>query len=126
MSNILTQRALEVLLENPCPIKEFIGKVVGSDRANYAKSELTALSVRLKRTDLIRVFGGKYYITEAGRSVLEPEGQVKGNIISKMDGNYHCPELGRTCQREGAYDFLDIPSVFGPERRPYTFKSGVN
>lgn len=30
-----------------------------------------------------------------------------------MSGTYTCPELGRTCQRPGAYDAFDLPSLFG-------------
>lgn len=30
---------------------------------------------------------------------------------------YSCPELGRTCQRPGAYDAFALPSLFGNERR---------
>lgn len=30
---------------------------------------------------------------------------------------YTCPELGRTCQRPGAYQALDLPSIIGNERR---------
>ena len=30
-----------------------------------------------------------------------------------MKGSYPCPELGRTCQRPGAYDAFDLPSLHG-------------
>lgn len=34
---------------------------------------------------------------------------------------YSCPELGRTCYREGAYDAYELPSIYGGERKPYRF-----
>jgi hypothetical protein len=34
---------------------------------------------------------------------------------------YSCPELGRTCFREGAYDAYDLPSIYAGERKPYRF-----
>ena len=36
-------------------------------------------------------------------------------------GTYHCPELGRTCMRPGAYDAFDLPSMYAGERKPYRF-----
>jgi hypothetical protein len=31
--------------------------------------------------------------------------------------NYACPELGKTCHRDGAYDAFAFPSLYGDERR---------
>ena len=128
MSDAYTQRALRILLAGPQLTKEFVGLVAGPDRTNFNKSEYTALISRLKRNNLIRVHDAKYYITDAGRVMADPESDmhVRSGVVSKMSGVYTCPELGRTCFRPGAYDFLDIPSVFGSERRPYSFKSGIN
>ena len=128
MSDAYTQRALRFLLNEPCLTKDFIGLVAGPDRTDFIKSNFTALVARLKRNNLVRVHEGKYYITDAGRVVADPESDmhVRSGVVSKMSGVYTCPELGRTCFRPGAYDFLDIPSVFGSERRPYSFKSGIN
>ena len=128
MSEAYTQRALRILLAGPQLTKEFVGLVAGPDRTNFNKSEYTALISRLKRNNLVRVHECKYYITDAGRLIAEPGSplQAKGNTVSRMGGTYTCPELGRTCFRPGAYDFLDIPSVFGSERRAYQFKSGIN
>lgn len=125
MSEILTSRAFRTLLESPCPTKEFGSRIVGEDRKIYNKGDVTTLVNRLRRLDLIRVFDGKYFITDAGRAMADPSRQVRGNTVSRMGGDYTCPELGRTCHRVGAYDFLEIPSVFGSERRPYKFRSGV-
>lgn len=128
MSEAYTQRALRFLLNEPCLTKDFIGLVAGPDRTDFIKSNFTALVARLKRNNLVRVHGGKYYITDAGRVVADPDStmRVKGGSITRMAGTYTCPELGRTCFRPGAYDFLDIPSVFGSERRAYQFKPGIN
>lgn len=126
MTDILIQRALRTLLEGPCPTNEFVERVVGSDRKDFKKPNLTALGPRLRKNDLVRVLDGKYYITEAGRVMSGVGSNVRASSTSKMAGEYTCPELGQTCLREGAYDFLKIPSVFGQMRKPYQFKSGVN
>lgn len=34
---------------------------------------------------------------------------------------YTAPELGRTCDRPGAYDAFDLPSLFDGQRKPYRF-----
>lgn len=126
MYEILAQRALKLLLDGPCSTKEFIAKVAGSDRDNFKKTELTTLGLRLRRGELVRVLDGKYYITDIGRAHLGTDNTAKPDTVNRMVGDYTCPELGKTCHRPGAYDFLEVPSVFGPERRPYKFRSGVN
>lgn len=128
MSEAYTRKALKLLINEPCPTSEFLNLVVGPDRKDYVKSDFSALIGRLKRNKLVRIQGGKYYITDVGRVFAEPDSplQATGNAVDRMGGSYKCPELGRTCFRPGAYDFLDIPSVFGSERRPYSFKSGIN
>lgn len=34
---------------------------------------------------------------------------------------YLCPELGRTCNRPGAYDAYDLPSMYAGKLKPYRF-----
>lgn len=126
MYEILAQRALKLLLDGPCPTKDFIAKVTGVDRDSFKKTELSTLGLRLKRGDLVRVLDGKYFITDAGRAMAGCTNAAKSDTINRMVGSYPCPELGRTCHRPGAYDFLDIPSVYGNERKAYRFRSGVN
>ena len=126
MQEIVIRQALKVLLSGPCPTKDFVSRAVGEDRAKFKKPLLINLGAKLKKRGLVRLLDGSYYITDEGKALAGEDTKVRGTLISKTGGEYTCPELGRTCHRAGAYDFLDIPSKFGNELRSYQFKSGVN
>ena len=52
-----------------------------------------------------------------------PTGKItNGTVIGAYDGR----ELGRTCHRPGAYDFMDIPSLRNGERVPMGRIQGVS
>lgn len=44
---------------------------------------------------------------------------VKSNIYKPSKENYVPVELGQTCLRPGAYDFLKCPSLIGTKRVPH-------
>lgn len=59
-----------------------------------------------------------YVITALGRRTLNGPRQAStaARIVADIRTAYTCPELGRTCQRPGAYDFLQHPSLIGGHR----------
>lgn len=44
---------------------------------------------------------------------------VKSNLYTPRKDEYIPVELGKTCQRPGAYDFLKCPSVIGNQKVPH-------
>jgi hypothetical protein len=64
-----------------------------------------------------------YVATLKGMDALDehapiPRGQASAPAAPMRTSiGYTCPELGRTCQRPGAYDAFALPSLIGNERR---------
>jgi hypothetical protein len=121
----LIKAALEVVTESSCPVTRFTNRVTAKLSEPCGKVMLTSLSKRLRKLDYIRIVNGTYTITDTGKAALNNGTAVRGAITSKLEGTYLCPELGRTCHRPNAYDFLDVPSRYNDERRVYRFTSGI-
>lgn len=51
--------------------------------------------------------------------VYRPPVQTPANLFRVAEGSYAGAELGRTCLRPGAYDFLDKPSEINGVLTPY-------
>lgn len=61
-----------------------------------------------------------YVVTLKGMDALnEHTSAPRGPAAApaRASSGYACPELGRTCQRPGAYDAFALPSLIGNERR---------
>src|SRR5512142_2694031 len=59
-----------------------------------------------------------WHITEHGRKAMEaPKVATTRKVVAGTTvGFYDGKELTRTCQRPGAYDFLQYPSLMGDKR----------
>lgn len=87
------------------------------------------------RSGYAELVDDKYVITEAGAAMLEPTptrlekvfkekieeqikstSKVKANLFVQANEVYKCPELGKTCDRAGAYDFQKFPSLINGKR----------
>lgn len=123
----IKKAALQVLSINPCRKQFFKAKIEQELGRNLVGAEYAWFQRKAKEENLLNLIDGKFILSSSGRLALGlPKGSlVEGSTWNKMTGDYLCPELGRTCQRQGAYDFLDIPSRFCDVRKPYKFKSGV-
>lgn len=66
---------------------------------------------------------GRHYGAHVVQKVKVVRYTAKPADLAKMKRpTYACPELGKTCNRPGAYDAFELPSLIGSERRPYRFQ----
>lgn len=103
----------------------------GAIANGHGQSASMALD-QLQNRGMVRTQGGarrdgtpitRYVATRKGASALDRYDAAmrkKGPgfiAASSFAGEpYKCPELGRTCQRPGAYDAFALPSLFGQHR----------
>lgn len=94
------------------------GRAVGRELQALSKLGL------LHATELLQISGNHalaYMLTPAGAAALSPARDAPQQAptftrLAARSDTYTCPELGRTCQRPGAYDFLQHPSLIAGQR----------
>ena len=74
--------------------------------SDFGIVSLTAESVKIMKLNL------------AAKKKSEKAETVKSNLYIPRKDEYIPVELGKTCQRPGAYDFLKCPSIIGNQKVP--------
>jgi len=92
-------------------VSRHLGKLV--QNGHLQAREQRQISGRVERA---------YSLTDRGRRSLEAAITAPSRApktaprAPSMDGTYTCPELGKTCDRPGAYDAFGYPSLIAGER----------
>lgn len=91
---------------------------------DFSSDVASAIIEQLQIKRYVVRINGKLSITQAGKELASLIGQrAEPPRLDKLKGDFYAPELGRTCLRPGAYDFMDKPSLVAGKPVPYRYSS---
>lgn len=130
----LDRSPLALTVDSSSVLRMIVGTPLleGGAIANGHGQSATAALDQLQNRGMVRTQAGtrrdgtpvaRYVATRKGVTALDrydaamrKRGPGFVAVSSFTDESYKCPELGRTCQRPGAYDAFALPSLIGKVR----------
>lgn len=114
--------ALRLLDEKPMTTRELSAELAEREPNEFTEGAASATIESLHNAKLVVRVNGKLAITQAGKELASLIGlRAEPPRVDRLTGDFYAPELGRTCLRPGAYDFMDKPSLVVGKRVPYRY-----